>query len=321
MALTNAERQARYRGGGRPASPGPGTAGRRTGGRGHSGGTTRCGRSWRCRTSTGSGGTRCRHPSPGPRPRSCSSRSASWTCRYWRPSSCPGASGVTARPPATASGWRPRSGAGADIREAVDACGVVLPSSDPPPGTHGWLVGRSGARSCGTGGVSTRCARPPRCYGPPGDTPPAPRLGWQLWALRPGLDARVPTIHYVPGTRRATELRTPRRTGTVGSGSGSEAAGTAGFPAVGAGVRRFAVSKEVDVLTEPTGGPFSRGRRGPFFGCHFHVTCRGVVDGIAMVIHMTRADGRRFVEEAAVVNGYDAGTNQWDIQRLARASV
>ncbi len=48
------------------------------------------------------------------------------------------------------------------------------------------------------------------------------------------------------------------------------------------------------------------------------VTCRGVVDGIAMVIHMTRADGRRFVEEAAVVNGYDAGKNQWDIQRFER---
>ena len=27
----------------------------------------------------------------------------------------------------------------------------------------------------------------------------------------------------------------------------------------------------------------------------WEVTCRGVVDGIAMVIHMTRADGRRFV--------------------------
>ena len=36
------------------------------------------------------------------------------------------------------------------------------------------------------------------------------------------------------------------------------------------------------------------------------VTCRGVVDGIAMVIHMTRADGRRCVEEAAYVRGYDA---------------
>ena len=76
--------------GGRPASPGPGTAGRRTGDRGHSNGTTRCRRSWRCRTSTGSGGTRCRNPSPGPRPRSCSSRSAIWICRYWRLSSCPG---------------------------------------------------------------------------------------------------------------------------------------------------------------------------------------------------------------------------------------
>ena len=43
------------------------------------------------------------------------------------------------------------------------------------------------------------------------------------------------------------------------------------------------------------------------------VTCRGVVDGIALVIHMTRREGRRFVEEAAVVHGYDAGTTTWDI--------
>ena len=51
------------------------------------------------------------------------------------------------------------------------------------------------------------------------------------------------------------------------------------------------------------------------------VTCRSVVDGIAMVIHMTRADGRRFVEEAAVVRGYDAGRNTWDIHRLDRVTV
>ncbi len=37
-----------------------------------------------------------------------------------------------------------------------------------------------------------------------------------------------------------------------------------------------------------------------------------------MVIHMTRADGRRFVEEAAYVRGYDAGRNAWDIERLDR---
>ncbi len=51
------------------------------------------------------------------------------------------------------------------------------------------------------------------------------------------------------------------------------------------------------------------------------VTCRGVVDGIAMVIHMTRREGRRFVEEAGVVHGYDAGTNTWDIHRLDRVPV
>ena len=53
----------------------------------------------------------------------------------------------------------------------------------------------------------------------------------------------------------------------------------------------------------------------------WEVTCRGVVDGIAMVIHMTRREGRRFVEEAACVNGYDAGQNQWDIERITEREV
>ena len=49
---------------------------------------------------TGSGGTRCRNRLPGPRPQRCSSRSAIWICPYWRLSSCPEASGVTASAPA-----------------------------------------------------------------------------------------------------------------------------------------------------------------------------------------------------------------------------
>ena len=53
----------------------------------------------------------------------------------------------------------------------------------------------------------------------------------------------------------------------------------------------------------------------------WEVTCRGVVDGIAMVIHMTRREGRRCVEEAAFVNGYDAGRNTWDIERLDRVPL
>ena len=40
-----------------------------------------------------------------------------------------------------------------------------------------------------------------------------------------------------------------------------------------------------------------------------------------MVIHMTRREGRRFVEEAAFVNGYDAKENQWDIQRIAEREI
>ena len=46
----------------------------------------------------------------------------------------------------------------------------------------------------------------------------------------------------------------------------------------------------------------------------WEVTCRGVVDGIALVIHMTRREGRRFVEEAAFVKGYEAGENRWLIE-------
>ena len=53
----------------------------------------------------------------------------------------------------------------------------------------------------------------------------------------------------------------------------------------------------------------------------WEVTCRGVVDGIAMVIHMTRREGRRFVEEAAYVKGYDAKENSWEIERLERISL
>ena len=40
-----------------------------------------------------------------------------------------------------------------------------------------------------------------------------------------------------------------------------------------------------------------------------------------MVIHMTRREGRRVVEEAAFLQGYDAGTNTWDMQRLDRVTV
>ena len=43
----------------------------------------------------------------------------------------------------------------------------------------------------------------------------------------------------------------------------------------------------------------------------WEVTCRGVVDGISLVVHMTRRGGRRFVEEALRVKGYDATANRW----------
>ena len=145
-------------------------------------------RSWRCRTSTGrGGGTRCRNPLPGPQRRSYSRRFAIWTCRNWRLSSCPGASGGTARPPGDGSGRRTRRGAGRRQREPLMPSGHAPRLGSAPQGTR-QLVGRSVPRSCGPAGVSTCCARPSLRYGPSGDTPSVPRLRWQLWALRPGLD-------------------------------------------------------------------------------------------------------------------------------------
>ena len=43
----------------------------------------------------------------------------------------------------------------------------------------------------------------------------------------------------------------------------------------------------------------------------WEVTCRGVVDGIALVLHTARQRGRRFVEEALEVRGYDAVKGRW----------
>ena len=49
----------------------------------------------------------------------------------------------------------------------------------------------------------------------------------------------------------------------------------------------------------------------------WEVTCRGVVDGIAMVIHMTRRKGRRFVEEALHVGDYEATKRRWHYRPVA----
>jgi len=43
----------------------------------------------------------------------------------------------------------------------------------------------------------------------------------------------------------------------------------------------------------------------------WEVTCRNVVDGIAMVIHLTRREEKRFVEEAIEVGGYDSGRKRF----------
>ena len=61
--------------------------------------------------------------------------------------------------------------------------------------------------------------------------------------------------------RHRTPNAAPDRNRRLGIGVGD-----GGFPAGGAGCAVSLCRRRVDVLTEPTGGPFSRGRRGPFFG-------------------------------------------------------
>ncbi len=51
------------------------------------------------------------------------------------------------------------------------------------------------------------------------------------------------------------------------------------------------------------------------------VTCRGVVDGIALVLHITRQRGRRFVEEAIQVQGYDAATGRWVTEPISSGAA
>ena len=47
------------------------------------------------------------------------------------------------------------------------------------------------------------------------------------------------------------------------------------------------------------------------------VVCRGVVDGIAMVLHMARAGGRRVVEDGLELTGWRAEDNTWLTESLA----
>ena len=49
----------------------------------------------------------------------------------------------------------------------------------------------------------------------------------------------------------------------------------------------------------------------------WEVTCRGVTDGISMVIHMTRRDGKRYVEEALHVGDYDVDKRRWHYRPVA----
>ena len=46
-------------------------------------------------------------------------------------------------------------------------------------------------------------------------------------------------------------------------------------------------------------------------GLPWEVICRSVVDALAMVLHMARRDGRRYVEDAIFIDGYDSKLARW----------
>ena len=47
-------------------------------------------------------------------------------------------------------------------------------------------------------------------------------------------------------------------------------------------------------------------------GLPWKVLCRSVVDAITMVLHMARRSGRRYVEDAIFVHGYDSSLERWN---------
>ena len=62
------------------------------------------------------------------------------------------------------------------------------------------------ARWCGRGGAARLPPIPICASALPGDTPPVPPLGEQLWALRPRLDGGVPAVNgFTPDARRAVD--------------------------------------------------------------------------------------------------------------------
>ena len=46
------------------------------------------------------------------------------------------------------------------------------------------------------------------------------------------------------------------------------------------------------------------------------VVCQSIVESIAMVVHVTRRQGKRYVEAASRVEGYDAHKNHWQFEPL-----
>ena len=56
-------------------------------------------------------------------------------------------------------------------------------------------------------------------------------------------------------------------------------------------------------------------------GLPWKVICRSVVDAITMVLHMARRDGRRYVEDAIFVEGYDSNLERWRFKPAAAATT
>ena len=110
----------------------------------------------------------------------------------------------------------------AEPRRRFERLGFRLGAIDPDPGGRGRVA--AGRTACQCAARILRCATALA-----GDTPSVPRLRWQLWALRPGLDGASRPSTTLTGTRQTAGFWLSGRTQSVGVGvnDGDETVGTA----------------------------------------------------------------------------------------------
>ena len=170
-------------------------------------------------------------------------------------------------------GASPRRCCVTEPRRRFERLGFRLSAIDPDPeGRDRVAAGRPACQ---------RAARALRLrYGPAGDTPSVPRLRWQLWALRPGLDGASRPSTTPHGTRQTAGFRMARRDGNRlesaldGGDKPADLAprGAHGVACAGTSGRRWRPTRGGGAAVLLAPDPHQRRPSGPE-----HAACRGVL--------------------------------------------